>query len=62
VTEATLLARRLERYRESVRVGSAAPDAPPAPLIDRGALARALAAAIGGEVETTSRGSVVWRS
>jgi uncharacterized protein YprB with RNaseH-like and TPR domain len=62
VTEATLLARRLERYRASVRVGSTAPDAPPAPLIDRGALARALAVAIGGEVESTSQGSVVWRS
>jgi hypothetical protein len=62
MTEAALLARRLERYRDTVRaLGPAGPGAEPAPLVDRAALARALAAAITGTVQATSSGSVVWR-
>lgn len=63
MTEATLLTRRLERYRETVRaLGPAGPEAEPAPLVDRVALARALAAAIMGRVQPTSLGTVVWRT
>jgi hypothetical protein len=63
MTEATLLSRRLERYRETVRaLGPAGPDTEPAPLVDRGSLAQALAAAITGRVQPTSLGTVVWRT
>ncbi len=63
MTEVTLLARRLERYRDSIRsLGPGGPAIDPAPLVDRGALAHVLAAAIAGRVETTGRGVVVCRS
>jgi RNase_H superfamily len=62
MTEAALLARRLERYRDTVRaLGPTGPALDPAPVVDRAALARALAAAIAGTVQASSRGSVVWR-
>ena len=44
MTESTTLERRLERYRQSVRtMGPADPTAEPAPIVDRPALALALA-------------------
>lgn len=63
MTEATTLERRLERYRQSVRtMGAAGPTAEPAPIVDRPALALALAVAIEGTVHATALGTVVWRS
>lgn len=63
MTEAALLNRRLERYRDSIRsMGPGGPAVDPATSVDRSALVRALAAAIDGRVETTERGSIVWRS
>lgn len=63
MTEATSLERRLERYRQTVRsLGPLGPTAEPAPLVDRDALARALAAAVDGTVTSGAHGSVVWRA
>jgi hypothetical protein len=53
------LARRLERYREAARVAPAGDDERPRPPERAAALAERMAAAMDGEVVTTSEGTIV---